>query len=410
MFPINDLQRTIVWIITGVASLLVVLISLIIERNIAYFIKGLFPKLRSSRGKSPAAKPRILWLVYAISALVVIVGTAIASSAPQIINEPIVPIRIDTSFPALGRCGTSDIVLPPVDEVPDDLKIEDFPDWLYNRHDFINARYLEITATSLVEKEWVRIENRIRVKVLSYKQLSELTAVRLMCGGGQVRDFPTVQIDTSKNDFDTTFPEFDYFTLQPGEFEVFDLLVTASEAGEYEIEIGLDYSYKGKTETFWLPQVYKVFTPQKYITIVEAFWMPLWESNFVDGQYETGPSDNVIVDTESPETSTTETPHAAPTLDTSLPKGCKFASMVDLQIGDIVKVSTTDNLTLSLRYNPGTHASLSEKLKAGSVLEIIDGPTCKDGYKWWKVKFFKNNEYVIGWVAEGDSDESYLEK
>jgi hypothetical protein len=312
-----------VWIITGVGSLLVVLISLIIERNIAYFIKGLSPKLRNSRGKSPSPKPRTLWFVYVISALVAILGTAIASSAPPMGNEPKVPIRIDTGFPALGRCDTTDI-FPPVDEIPDDLKIEDFPNWLYNRHEFINATYFEITTTSLVEKEWVRIENKIRVKVLNYKQLSELNAVQLLCGGGQERDFPTVQIDTTKDEFDTTFPEFDYFTLQPGEFEVFNLVVMASEAGEYEVEIGLDYSYKGKTATFWLPQSYQVFTPQKYTTFVEGLWMPLWESNFVNGKYETGPSE--IVQTPPPDTSATETPLDTSTPDPILFKDCEYAS------------------------------------------------------------------------------------
>lgn len=418
MFPLDSLSRTIIWIITGIGSLLVVVFSIILENNIGYFLRGLFPQLRNSRGRKPSPKPKILWFFYTVFTLIVILGTAIASSAPEIgTPDPIIPIRADMSFPSTGKCGavTGHMIYPPVNEIPDDLKMEDLSNWLYERHEFVNSTFIETTLTSLSGKEWVRISNKIRAKVVNYKELSEpLDAILPMCGGGQIRDFPVITIDKTKKEFSATFPEFDYFTLQPGEFEVFDLQIKAIDSGEYDVVIGFDYSYKGVNQTLWSPQIYKVRTPQKYslwITDLSVMGIGAYitdKRQFSNGKYESVEDSGTAEITE--ETKVVETKTPTTTFTPISTNDCKINSKLDLEIGDFVKVVTTDNITLSLRVNPGIHTSIAEKLKAGSILEIIDGPVCKENYMWWKVKFTRNDKYIIGWVAEGDTKENYLKK
>lgn len=46
----------------------------------------------------------------------------------------------------------------------------------------------------------------------------------------------------------------------------------------------------------------------------------------------------------------------------------------------------------------GTNSAVKGELPAGTVVDVLDGPVCADGYYWWEV----NTGDLRGWTAEGD--------
>jgi tetratricopeptide (TPR) repeat protein len=83
MMPaIYDEVRVVLWIITGIASAIVVVFSYLLEPNIRYWIRRHLPgEIR--KGKGPTKRPRITWVIYLSAISVFIIGTSIASSAPR---------------------------------------------------------------------------------------------------------------------------------------------------------------------------------------------------------------------------------------------------------------------------------------------------------------------------------------
>lgn len=94
--PISDVQRIIIWIITGVFSILSTLLLLVLERNIGSRIRRFFGQ---HKGKPPTERPRELWWTFFVSLLFVIIGTAIASSAPSESSSMLSPSPTATAFP-----------------------------------------------------------------------------------------------------------------------------------------------------------------------------------------------------------------------------------------------------------------------------------------------------------------------
>lgn len=70
--------------------------------------------------------------------------------------------------------------------------------------------------------------------------------------------------------------------------------------------------------------------------------------------------------------------------------------------GGMVRANTTPN---NLRDQPATGDIIGE-LQPGDDFWVIEGPECADGLYWWKVD---NYNGTVGWTAEGDSSEYWLE-
>mgnify|MGYP000988143400 CR=1 FL=1 len=50
----------------------------------------------------------------------------------------------------------------------------------------------------------------------------------------------------------------------------------------------------------------------------------------------------------------------------------------------------------------------SQQLPARTVVDVIDGPTCLDGYRMWRVSTTLNGQAVTGWVSEGTQQSYFL--
>ena len=82
------------------------------------------------------------------------------------------------------------------------------------------------------------------------------------------------------------------------------------------------------------------------------------------------------------------------------PAQCPGAPPPRLWIGATGRV--TPGLSNLIRDDNGRQIG---SIPAGGTFEVIDGPTCRAGYAWWKVKY----QGTIGWTAEGKPGDYWLE-
>lgn len=60
---------------------------------------------------------------------------------------------------------------------------------------------------------------------------------------------------------------------------------------------------------------------------------------------------------------------------------------------------------LRLRRGPNTSYEMIANLEPGDTFMVMDGPTCSEGYSWYRVQFGD----ITGWVAEGDIEQYFAE-
>lgn len=77
---------------------------------------------------------------------------------------------------------------------------------------------------------------------------------------------------------------------------------------------------------------------------------------------------------------------------------------ISLEVGDRVQV--TEGPANRVRSDAGLEFPYSDTVEHGTPLRIIDGPVCRDGFWWWKIRYSGNE---TGWTAEGDVEENWLE-
>jgi len=100
MPPISANLRLTIWIITGLGSLALALLVVVLDKDIRYFITRRGPK-----PKKP--KPLIIWILFWAAAIIVILGTAIASSAP----DKSLPTSIAVASPKFPHAGNGEILI-----------------------------------------------------------------------------------------------------------------------------------------------------------------------------------------------------------------------------------------------------------------------------------------------------------
>ncbi len=83
--------------------------------------------------------------------------------------------------------------------------------------------------------------------------------------------------------------------------------------------------------------------------------------------------------------------------------GCPGAPVSRLAVNMTARVSYTGT-PLRLRDAPG--GAWLQDLANGTVVTVIGGPQCVDTYAWWQLRLADG---TMGWSAEGDPDEYFLE-
>ncbi|GIK29091.1 MAG: SH3 domain-containing protein [Chloroflexi bacterium] len=69
------------------------------------------------------------------------------------------------------------------------------------------------------------------------------------------------------------------------------------------------------------------------------------------------------------------------------------------------QVTSEDPSPLNVRDSASIRAEVLTQLQARSLFYVLDGPRCADGYTWFRIRA----RGVEGWVAEGDSEDYYIE-
>lgn len=73
-------------------------------------------------------------------------------------------------------------------------------------------------------------------------------------------------------------------------------------------------------------------------------------------------------------------------------------------VGDFARV-TLGGLKNNIRINAMTDSSRVAQIPQGDVFVVLQGPRCSDGFTWYRVDY----DGAVGWTAEADDDEYWLE-
>jgi len=81
---------------------------------------------------------------------------------------------------------------------------------------------------------------------------------------------------------------------------------------------------------------------------------------------------------------------------------CSGAPPPHLQAGMQAQISPGN--PNRLRTSSGLNSTLITEIPGGSVITILAGPVCKDGYAWWRVNF----NGTEGWTADGKGNDYWI--
>jgi hypothetical protein len=72
--------------------------------------------------------------------------------------------------------------------------------------------------------------------------------------------------------------------------------------------------------------------------------------------------------------------------------------------------STSDTTDpINLRNGPGREYNVITSIETGEIFFVLDGPSCNDTFAWFYVRYRRNGHEYLGWIAEGDADNYYVE-
>jgi DNA-binding beta-propeller fold protein YncE len=96
-----------------------------------------------------------------------------------------------------------------------------------------------------------------------------------------------------------------------------------------------------------------------------------------------------------------------PTQTLSVYEACSGAPATRLHIGDRARVAMYPYENQRIRQEPSSGSAILTLFRPGTLMKILEGPVCANGWVWWKVQSYTSGD--IGWTAEGDSDSYWLE-
>ena len=108
-------------------------------------------------------------------------------------------------------------------------------------------------------REWLKLSNSITVTVMVLGPNIDLDQEFIVggCGaGGNIREFPAIDLQQSSDtySYELLNKEFDFFTLEPGEPELFAVPLVCRTPGKYTLVASSQYEYLGQTLIAQSPQ------------------------------------------------------------------------------------------------------------------------------------------------------------
>jgi len=126
----------------------------------------------------------------------------------------------------------------------------------------------ELRVTNVAPTEWIQISNKVFAEIVNYESLSgPLDAFAAGCGGqGSYEESTGVSVKepVTVKEFEGILSGADFLTLQPGEFEVILVPISADEPGRYEIRLGVEYVYQDITSKVWSSETIFVIAPNNF--------------------------------------------------------------------------------------------------------------------------------------------------
>lgn len=88
------------------------------------------------------------------------------------------------------------------------------------------------------------------------------------------------------------------------------------------------------------------------------------------------------------------------------PRLCPNSPPPHLTVGEFAYVAFSPPLPNRIRSIPAKQGEVIERVQPGESMKVLDGPVCRDGWTWWKVRVLRSG--IVGWTAEGDGDVYWL--
>ncbi len=79
---------------------------------------------------------------------------------------------------------------------------------------------------------------------------------------------------------------------------------------------------------------------------------------------------------------------------------------VRLEVQSRGRVAFTGGTSSRLRAAPGIHSTELTLMAEGTAFDVVGGPTCASGYRWWQLEL---DDSTVGWAAEADTQTYFLE-
>lgn len=127
--------------------------------------------------------------------------------------------------------------------------------------------------SKVTENEWIKLSNTIQVNIKPYSEsLTEYThLVFEMAGGGgsNFKEFPIVELKNGYDQYSINIKndDYDFFTLEPGEYDVFVLHYTCKSPGIFHVALEQQYTFKSENGTILWTDLPLIYCPEKII-----FW------------------------------------------------------------------------------------------------------------------------------------------
>lgn len=133
--------------------------------------------------------------------------------------------------------------------------------------------FLDVTST--VSDEWIKIAPFLAVNITKIESTDDkfVELSQAETGGGDLyKSFYGILSPKQKPIFGAPYfpgngePKIDFFTLQQGETEGFELLLVGDNGYRYHFQIGIIYYYKGKQYIKWFDKEFTLLSP-KYLQL-----------------------------------------------------------------------------------------------------------------------------------------------
>jgi len=85
---------------------------------------------------------------------------------------------------------------------------------------------------------------------------------------------------------------------------------------------------------------------------------------------------------------------------------CAGLFAANVSVGMRARVTLQPGTRNNVRQSADTSASSVATLQPGEEFDIVSGPVCVDGYRWWQVRTASNQ---VGWTADGDARYRWIE-